>query len=168
MVLKTPRLILRRFIPEDSQNMYDLNDDWEVLKYTGEEQFENPEAAREFLIAYQTNTYEKWGYGRFSTIIKESGEFIGWCGLKYHPEEDEVDLGFRFHRKYWGLGYATEASLECLEYGKNTLGLTRVIANAMPPNIGSIRVLEKCGFKYLRDHRYDGKDWLQFEKFLTV
>jgi len=159
---------MRWITPEDGQNMFELNEDWEVLKYTGDKRFENPQAAIDFFTAYQTNTYARWGYGRFTTVEKESGDIVGWCGLKYHPEEDEVDLGFRFHRKFWGKGYATEASLECLKYGKNELGINRVYANAMPPNIGSIRVLEKCGFKYLRDVVYDGKDWKQYEKFLSL
>ena len=165
-ILETPRLILRWIVPEDGQNMYQLNEDWEVLKYTGDKRFEDPEASTIFYTAYQENTYARWGYGRFATIEKESNEIIGWCGLKYHPDEDEVDLGFRFHRKFWNKGYGTESSLACLDYGRDVLSLKRVIANAMPQNIGSIRVLEKCGFTFQKEITYDGKDWFRYEKNL--
>lgn len=165
-ILDTPRLMLRWITPEDSQSMYQLNEDWEVLKFTGDKRFNSPEDSIAFFTAYQKNTYDRWGYGRFTTIEKESGNIIGWCGLKYHPEEDEVDLGFRFHRKFWNKGYGTESSMACLDYGRDTLKLKRVVANAMPQNIGSIRVLEKCGFAFEKKIVYEGKDWLRYEKFL--
>ncbi len=166
IILETPRLVLRWIIPEDGQNMYELNEDWEVLKYTGDKRFENIKAAIDFYTAYHENTYVRWGYGRFATIEKHSGDIIGWCGLKYHPDEDEVDLGFRFHQKFWNKGYGTESSMACLEYGRDTLNLKRVVANAMRPNIGSIRVLEKCGFTFEKEIIYDEKEWLRYGKIL--
>jgi RimJ/RimL family protein N-acetyltransferase len=83
-------------------------------------------------------------------------EFIGWCGLKYLPETNEVDLGYRFMKKFWGNGYATEAALACIEYGFTRLNLRLVVGRALPANLASIKVLEKCGMKYLHEEVMHG------------
>jgi RimJ/RimL family protein N-acetyltransferase len=59
-------------------------------------------------------------------------EFTGWCGLKYLSETNEVDLGYRFMKKFWGKGYATEAALACIEYGFSRLHLQKLLAGPCP------------------------------------
>lgn len=66
----------------------------------------------------------------------------------------ETDIRFRFKQSAWGYGYATEAAFACLQYGFKSLEIQRITARAMPENIASIRVLEKCGM------RYGGKDFV--------
>jgi len=73
---------------------------------------------------------------------------MGWCGLKYLSEQNEVDVGYRFMKKFWGFGYATEAALACIEYGFARLDLHRIVGRALPANLGSIKVLEKCGMEF--------------------
>ena len=92
-LLSTPRLLLREFSPSDAAAMYSLNSDPEVIRYTGDAPFESVQAAKTFLKSY--NEYQNNGYGRWAVVLKESGAFIGWCGLKLN-EENLVDLGFRF------------------------------------------------------------------------
>lgn len=148
-LLESERLYFRNIVSEDCEEMFLLNADWDVLKYTGDIVFHTIKEARDFYEAYQHNTYEKFGYGRMTTILKETDEVIGWCGMKYHPEENEVDLGFRFHKRFWNKGYGTEASLACLQYAHDELKLNEVVAFALEENKGSCRVLEKVGFDYL-------------------
>ena len=81
---------------------------------------------------------------------------MGWCGLKYLSETNEVDLGYRFMKKFWDKGYATEAALACIEYGFNRLNLQRIVGRALPGNLASIKVLEKCGMKYLYEEVVQG------------
>ena len=64
---------------------------------------------------------------------------------------DEVDLGYRFIKEYWGKGIATESARACIDLGFNSLGLKKMIAMVLPANSGSIRVLEKLNFKYEKD-----------------
>ena len=84
-------------------------------------------------------------------------EFIGFAGLKYLDDMDEVDLGYRFAKEYWGKGIATEAAKACVDYGFNKLGLSRIIAMVLPQNKGSIRVLEKLNFKFEKEMVEDGE-----------
>ena len=70
---------------------------------------------------------------------------------------DEVDLGYRFIKEYWGKGIATESARACIDLGFNSLGLKKMIAMVLPANSGSIRVLEKLNFKSEKDIIEDGQ-----------
>lgn len=153
MVIETDRLILRKFALTDAASFYQLNSDSEVLKYTIDKPFASVDAAKSFIRNYKN--YEKHGYGRWSVVLKETNEFIGWCGLKNHHDEF-IDLGYRFLKTHWGKGYATEAGLACIVYGFSELGLSQIIGRATVDNVASIRVLEKCGMRFLKEDKCDG------------
>jgi RimJ/RimL family protein N-acetyltransferase len=88
--------------------------------------------------------------------VKSTLEFLGWCGLKYRSELNEIDLGYRFKKDGWGKGYATEAAYASIQYGFEKIGLRRIVARAEIDNIGSWKVLEKCGLTYIGDEEVDG------------
>ncbi len=161
ITLETERTIMRIFTSSDAAYFYDLNLDPEVIKYTGDKPFKNQQEARTFLINY--DQYEKYGVGRLAVIDKASSRFIGWCGLKYSPEKDEYDIGFRFFREYWNKGYATETAKRCLEFGLNDLSLSRIVGRAMKANIASIKVLEKTGMIYKEDFDFEGNEGVIYE-----
>ena len=139
---------MRPFKEEDSADLFRLNADPEVIRYTGDPPFSNEQEALEFIRAY--DHYEKWGHGRYTVLLAETGLFLGWCGLKWNSDIHEVDLGYRFLREHWGKGYATEAASASLVEAYDQLGYKSVIGRAMVPNIGSIRVLQKLGFQFER------------------
>ena len=155
-ILETHRLYLREMTPDDAENAYILNSDPEVLRYTGDDPFENVEEARDFLSKYES--YKKYGFGRWAVILKETGEYVGWCGLKYTPELDECDIGYRLMKKFWGFGYATEAAKACLELGFGKFGMKTIVGRAMPENGASVRVLEKIGLTYLENRMTEGTE----------
>jgi ribosomal-protein-alanine N-acetyltransferase len=146
-MLETNRLILRVATLEDAPLLFQLNSDPEVVRYTGDASFTTMLEAQNIIRERMILQFQKYKMTRFMTFLKD-GTFIGWCGLKYFPENHEVDLGYRFMKKYWGMGFATEASKACLEYGFETLALPRIIAKAMPDNIGSIKVMQKLGMTF--------------------
>lgn len=146
-MLETSRLIIRPALLEDAQNLFIMNSDPEVIRYTGDSSFANIKEAESLIRDRMFTQYQKYKMSRFTVQFKD-GTYLGWCGLKYHLETDEVDLGYRFLRKFWGQGLATESSKACLEYGFKTLNLSRIIAKAMPENIGSIKVLQKLGMTF--------------------
>jgi ribosomal-protein-alanine N-acetyltransferase len=160
-ILETKRTFLRPFTLNDATNLYHLNFDQEVLKYTGDVPFENIEAARQFIENY--DQYEKYGFGRWAVISKENQDFFGWCGLKYSPEIDEYDLGFRFFKKYWNMGYASETAKACLEIGLNKFKISLILGRAMKNNPSSIRVLEKIGMTYFKNFDFNGKEGVIYQ-----
>jgi RimJ/RimL family protein N-acetyltransferase len=76
------------------------------------------------------------------------GETIGMCGLVTREGLHDVDVGFAFLPKFWGMGYATESAQAVLEYARVRIGLKRIVGITSPENHASIRVLEKIGMKY--------------------
>ena len=155
-ILETERLFLREITINDAEKMYLLNLDAQVLKYTGDEPFESVQDAKQFLENY--DHYKKYSFGRWAVIRKTTNELLGWCGLKYTPELGEYDIGFRFYKKYWNQGYATESAKACLNIGFDKYGLSKIVGRAMTENIGSIKVLEKIGMTYCKEFSFDGKN----------
>ena len=152
-IIETDRLILRELNKDDSVHFYNLNSDPEVLKYTGDAPFSSIADAEKFLINYKD--YQKNGFGRWAVILKETESFIGWCGLKLN-EENLIDIGFRFFKKEWGKGYATESAKAVLDYGFITLKLNKIIGRSSKDNIPSIRVLEKINMTFWKEDRFEG------------
>jgi RimJ/RimL family protein N-acetyltransferase len=159
--LETERTIMRKLKKEDAKDFYALNLDEEVLKYTGDKPFESIQASIDFLTNY--DQYEKYGVGRLAVIDKTTSKFLGWCGLKYSQDKNEYDIGFRFHRKYWSKGYATETSKKCLDFGFTELGIEKVVGRAMKENIGSIKVLEKIGMTFKENFDFEGREGVIYE-----
>jgi ribosomal-protein-alanine N-acetyltransferase len=150
LILETNRLVLKQFSMEDAAHLFELNSDPEVVKYTGDGVYTDINEVNQS-IARNLEQYEKYKQGRLSVFIKQTGEFIGWCGLRYFPETGKSDLGYRFIKKYWGNGYATEAAKACLDYGFKILDLQEIIATAMKENSASVNVFHKLGLKYSHD-----------------
>ena len=157
VIIETDRLILRKFTLDDAPLIYDLNLDPEVTRYTLDPT-RDIDHAREILETVILPQYALYNHGRWAVHVKPGLEFIGWCGLKYRPELDEIDLGYRFKRSSWGKGYATEAAFACIKYGFEKLNLKIITARALLENIGSIKVMEKCGMTYIGVQEVDGYD----------
>ncbi|MCF6167291.1 GNAT family N-acetyltransferase [Lutibacter sp.] len=153
IILKTQRLYLREFINADGFHFYELNNDPEVIKYTGNKAFQSLDEANNFIENY--SDYSQNGFGRWAVCLKSTGEFLGWCGLK--QEKEVIDLGFRFYKKHWNKGFATEAAKACINYGFLKLKLPEIIGRAYAKNTASIRVLKKCNLKFEKRFEYDKK-----------
>lgn len=149
-ILETDRLLLREFNEGDVAVFYILGSDPAITRYTGDPDggLVNIEHAREILQSHPIADYQKYGFGRWACVHKTSGEVIGFVGLKYLDELNEVDIGFRLLPAYWGIGLATEASQVVLEYGFAHLGLERIIGLVDPENVASVRILEKLGLSF--------------------
>jgi len=144
-LITTSRLLLRPHEVSDAPFMVALNADPEVVRYTGDVAFVGPSEADEIIASLRRQFAERQ-LGRLVVIDRADGERLGWCGLKWHEDEQGVDLGFRFFRAQWGKGYATEAGAACLRWLTDNTDIRNVFAHAMPENIGSVRVLQKLGF----------------------
>lgn len=154
IVLETPRLILGHFTKEDAPLILELNSDPEIVKYVHERVLTTEEQAKKILTDIILPQYTN-NLGRWATYVKSNKEFIGWCGLKYRPELDEIDLGYRLKKTAWGQGYATEAAKHTLNHGLNDLQLNIITGRAHIENIASIKVMEKIGMQFSREEIVD-------------
>ncbi|PBQ31759.1 GNAT family N-acetyltransferase [Sphingobacteriaceae bacterium] len=154
-ILETERLYLREMDSDDAKSAYDLNSDPEVICYTGDIPFASVKEAHDFLEAY--THYKIYGFGRWAVIEKTTNNFLGWCGLKFTPDLKEYDIGFRFFKKYWNKGFATEAAKACIELGFGKFEMQIIVGRAMPENKASIKVLTKLGLVFLEERITEGK-----------
>jgi RimJ/RimL family protein N-acetyltransferase len=155
VIIETDRLLLRTFTSEDARLLYELNLDPDITRYTYDP-MKNIDHAKQVLEQVILPQYALYNHGRWAVHLKYSLEFIGWCGLKFRPERNEIDLGYRFIKNAWGKGYATEAAYACIKYGFEKLNLQRIIGRAVLDNTASLRVLGKCGMSYIGEEVVDG------------
>jgi len=142
--LETERLRLRLFTLDDLQVMYKLCTDPDVIRYA-DTPARDIEEARQRLEQGPLADYQKYGYGRFAVELKSSGAVIGFCGIKYLPEIDLPEVGYRYFKEYWGVGIGTEAARACVEFARTDLNIKKLVALIIPENIASIRLAEKLG-----------------------
>lgn len=160
--VETPRLLLRELVPDDAPGMFALDSNPSVLRFIGippQTSIEESRAIIEFVRAQ----YVENGIGRWAVILKETEEFIGWCGLKLIRETvnghtNYYDLGYRFRQEFWGQGYGYEAALACRDYGFGTMQLPAIYAIAKKDNAASRRILEKTGFVFEEMYVDNGED----------
>ena len=126
IILETDRLLLRTFTIADASLIYGLNLDPDVIRYTLDP-IKNIEHAKQVLEKVILPQYALYNHGRWAVLVKPELEFIGWCGLKARPERNEIDLGYRFIKRAWGNGYATEAAYASIKYGFDKLNLQRIV-----------------------------------------
>jgi RimJ/RimL family protein N-acetyltransferase len=149
IVFTSERLLFRKFTEEDSLLIYELNSDPLVTEYVHEEPT-TKEKAEEIIRNSILPQYQLYNHGRWAVHLKSTNEFIGWCGLKYRPEFDKIDLGYRFMQKYWGFGYATEAAKRTIQFGFENLHLKEIFGDAHVENNRSLKVLEKAGMQFIK------------------
>jgi [ribosomal protein S5]-alanine N-acetyltransferase len=155
VVIETDHLLLRTFTELDATLIYELNLDPDVTRFT-HDPVKDISHAKEILEKTILPQYALYNHGRWAVHLKPNPEFLGWCGLKYRSELNEIDLGFRFKKDSWGKGFATEAAYASIKYGFEKLNLQRIVGRAEIENIGSWKVLEKCGMTYMGIEEVDG------------
>ena len=143
-ILETERLYLRRMGPEDFPALCRTLQDEEVM-YAYEGAFTDAEA--EEWLNRQLARYQKWGFGLWAVILKETDEMIGQCGLTMQPwkGEEVLEIGYLFARAYWHRGYASEAACACKRYAFDVLQAEEVCSIIRDTNTASQRVALRNG-----------------------
>ncbi|MFY0673310.1 MAG: GNAT family N-acetyltransferase [Bacteroidia bacterium] len=168
LVLESDRLYMREFRLEDAELMMEMESDPEVHKFLGKQPVKNVEELKTYINGV-LNQYESNGIGRFNTFLKDTNEYVGWVGLKVekHIRDFEYyDLGYRFARKHWGKGYATEGSKIWLAYGFKTMQWQTINAAAEVAHIKSNHVLQKIGMRNTEQFEFEGElcNWYEMNK----
>lgn len=156
-ILETDRLILRRVRPEDLEALFALYSDPEIRRYFPEGTLSQEETREE--LEWFLNGHPRYPeLGLWGTIYKETGQFIGRCGLlPWRIEgQDEIEVAYMIAKEFQGQGLGTEAARGILHYGFEKLKLARLICLIDPDNIASQKVAERIGMKLER--RVDGID----------
>jgi len=153
--LTTPRLTLRPFTEADAEPLHRILNEGGILRYFPRP--EPPDLARvERLIAGQLRHWEEHGLGWWAVELRSTGELLGWNGLQYLPDTEEVEVGYLLSRRHWGQGLATEGAQAALRFGVETLRLGSIVGIVHPENIASQRVLAKAGLTFINEADYFG------------
>lgn len=154
-ILETPRLVVRRFTPEDAAFTHALVNDPAWLEHIGDRNVRSLEDARAYIQTRVLASYERHGFGMWVVGLRDDGTAIGTCGLIQREGLADVDLGFAFLPAYRGRGYALESAAAVLDHAR-ALGMRRVVAIVSPANDRSIRILERIGMTFERMVRMPG------------
>ena len=160
MYLETERLVLRRFTESDVDNLVELNIDPRVMRFLRDGKPMSPDQVRDELLPGILSDYERVsGCGTWAAIEKATGQFLGWLELRaVEGIPGEAELGYRLRADAWGKGYATEGSRALIHKAFTELGIQRVYAETMAVNLGSRRVMEKVGLRFVRTFHLDWED----------
>ncbi|HEX9333140.1 MAG TPA: GNAT family N-acetyltransferase [Anaerolineales bacterium] len=151
IILETKRLILRHLVMDDLDELFELYNDLEIRRYFPEGVLTLEETKEE--LEWFLNGHPKYPeLGLWATVHKETGKFIGRCGLLPWEIDDklEIEIAYLLNKSFWHQGLATEAAQGILNYGFEKLNLSRLICLIDPENAASQRVAERIGMNLER------------------
>lgn len=161
-ILKTSRLTLRYLTIRDSAALIPILGDAEVMRYSiiG---VHDQRQIRQF-IEQRLLSYLERGFGLYALVHQEHQELIGYCGffIQSVEQQQEVEIGYRLAKKYWGQGLATEAAQEVIKYGQERFNFKRFICLIEPENVRSVNVAKKLGMKLEKNIIYHGLDVVMY------
>lgn len=167
---ETERLILRELEYTDENDLFEMDSDPVVHFYIENNPVKSIDEIKK-VIEMLKKQYQENGIARWAVVDKATKECVGWSGLKYFNQplnnhNNFYELGYRFKKKHWGKGFATESSIAILDYGFKNLNVDTIFAITNPKNVNSKKVLTKLGFDFQETFDYDGDptDWFELKK----
>ena len=148
VILETPRLLLRHLELRDVQELYSLYQDIEIRRYFPDGVLSYDDTKEE--LEWYINGHPQYPkLGLWATVHKESGKFIGRCGLLPWEIDNtlEIEIAYLLNKDFWHQGFATEAAKGIMSYGFEKLHQTRLICMMHPENVASQKVAERIGMK---------------------
>jgi [ribosomal protein S5]-alanine N-acetyltransferase len=151
--LRTERLLLREFSPEDAPDVRRLAGVRKLVRTTRPIPHPYPEGEAERWISTHRAAFEAGEVLHFAVQTREGGELVGGITLAITPGDARAHLTYWIGVPYWGKGYATEAAREAVSYAFEDLGLHRLYAAHFGSNPASGKVMRKIGMTHERTLR---------------
>ncbi|MDN3504599.1 MAG: GNAT family N-acetyltransferase [Rhabdochlamydiaceae bacterium] len=154
--ITTNRLELSQWQKQDLEPFAKLNSDPKVMQFFPSTL--NREQSDQLVDKIKAH-FDKYGYGLWSTSLKETGEFIGFIGLLQVGFEAHftpaIEIGWRLDHKFWGKGYATEGASVVIDYAFNTLKISEIVSFTSQLNLPSIRLMKRLGMTHDNKDDFD-------------
>jgi RimJ/RimL family protein N-acetyltransferase len=147
--IQTPRLVIREFRDSDVGPLYEIQGNRHHMRFTF--WAESPDACGAWLRRYADSRATN-GFAPWTVVHRSEDRVIGWGGLNIDPNAPGwgTEVSYFIHPSYGSRGFATEVVEASVRHGFRDIGLDQIGAFARPENTASVRVLEKCGFRFLR------------------
>ena len=164
-MIETPRLILRNYTLSDFDSLYEILSDPETMQHYpapyGEEKTRN-------WITWNLDNYEKYGFGLWAVVLKETGEFIGDCGITLQNIDGEIlpEIGYHIHKKYWRRGFAKEAARAVRDWGFRNTEYDIFYSYMKYTNVGSYSTALANGMKKVKEYP-DPKNTISYAYAIT-
>ena len=152
IILETDRLILRHLLMADLEPLFALYQDPEVVRFIPDTPSNLQETQQQ--IEWHINGHLRYPeLGLWATLLKETEEFIGRCGLLPWKIDGQelVEVAFLIAREHWGNGLGTEVAAGIRDYGFGILELPQLVCLIEYENRASIRVAEKIGMAFWKE-----------------
>lgn len=154
MELRTERLVLREFRPDDVAAVLAYQSQPAYLKHYGQPAPSDEEVCA--FVRMLCRWAEEAPRAKYQLAIELGGSLIGTCGVRMEaPQLAEAEYGCELDPAYWGRGYALEASRAILDFGRQVLKLQRIWARTSPENLAAIRLAEALGFRGVSPGLYE-------------
>lgn len=156
--LETNRVILREWKPSDADDLYEYASGPNIGPVAGWKPHENLDESKKILVMF-INAADTW-----AIELKENHKVIGSVGLHHRKKADidfDLELGYVLSESYWGKGIMPEVVERVKEFAFEELKIQTLLVSHFTFNSQSKRVIEKAGFKYLKQikdymERFDG------------
>jgi len=153
--LETERLLMRELTLDDADDLFVILGDEETMRF-----YPAPKTREQTIgwIEWNVRSYQQHGFGLWALVLKETGEFVGDCGLTIQEVDGEsfVEVGYHVKKAHWRRGLATEAAMACRDHAFDSLAVDRLIALVNVENLPSAGVARKLGMMVWRETMRSG------------
>jgi len=157
LVNESDRLTFRLMSEKDVELLFELDQDPEVMRYIRNGQISSRRQIEEvFIPRMKSYTNPENGWGIWKVSLKNNGDYLGWLIIRpmdYFsdtPQYQNIEIGWRFFRKSWGKGYATEAAENLKQALIENGGIKKISAIAIEENEASTNIMKKLGMKFIK------------------
>lgn len=165
MKIETKRLILREYTTEDFDALYEILSDPETMQH-----YPAPftEESTRGWISWNLQNYRAYGFGLWAVTLKETGEFIGDCGLTIQNIDGEQlpEIGYHIHKKYWRRGFGSEAARAVRDWAFENTAYDCLYSYMKYTNVGSCSTAAANGMKRIKEYP-DEKNHISYAYAIT-
>ena len=164
-MIETDRLILRKYTLDDFDALYEIVSDPETMQH-----YPAPfdEERTRGWITWNLENYEKYGFGLWAVVLKETGAFIGDCGISIQNIDGEMlpEIGYHIHKKFWHKGFGKEAARAARDWVFEHTDYDIVYSYMKYTNVGSYRTAIANGMKKVKEYA-DPKNTISYAYAIT-
>ena len=165
MRLETKRLILREYTVDDFDALYAILSDPVTMKH-----YPKPydAAGTNRWLTWSLNNYQEYGFGLWAIELKETGEFIGDCGITMQNIDGELlpEIGYHIHKNYWRNGYAKEAASAVRDWAFANTNFDTLYSYMKYTNVASYSTAASIGMTKIKEYP-DDKDGIVYVYSIT-
>ena len=151
MRIETERLVLREYTQEDFNALYAILSDPETMRY-----YLKPydEAGTQRWLDWSFDNYRKYSFGLWVMELKETGAFIGDCGITMQPIDNEElpEIGYHVDKHYWRQGYAKEAARAVRDWAFRNTAFDALYSYMTSGNTASRATAASNGMTFIKEY----------------